>query len=122
MVADMRALPLASGRVGGLVAFYSVIHLRRSELASVLSEFHRVLTPGGLVIMSAHEGGGEVELDEFLDERVPFAATLFELEELVDAVHAAGLVVTLAERRAPYPSESSTFRLHVAAQRPLAGT
>ena len=59
-------------------------------------------------------------LDEFRDEQVPFAATLFELEEVVDAVHAAGLFVTIAERRAPYPSESSTFRLHVEARRPLA--
>jgi SAM-dependent methyltransferase len=117
VVADMRALPLAPGRVAGLVAFYSLIHLHRSELGTALSEFHRVLRPGGRVIMTAHEGHGDVELDEFLGVPVPFAATLFALDELVDASLAAGLVVTVAERRAPYSSES-TFRLSVVAERP----
>jgi SAM-dependent methyltransferase len=117
LVADMRSLPLASERLGGLVAFYSLIHLQRHELATALREFHRVLQPGGRVLFSAHEGQGELEHDEFLDEPVPIVATLFELDELVDATEAAGLRVTLAERRIPYPSES-TARLYVEATQP----
>ena len=65
--------------------------------------------------MSAHEGREEVELDTFLDERLPFAATLFELDEIVDASRAAGLEVAVAERRAPYAHESNTVRLYVEA-------
>ena len=117
LVADMRWLPLASERLGGLVAFYSLIHLRRHELATALREFHRVLQPGGRVLFSAHEGQGELEHDQFLDEPVPIVATLFELDELVDASEAAGLRVTRAERRIPYASES-TVRLYVEATRP----
>ena len=115
--ADMRSLPFAPGRLGGIVAFYSLIHLRRPELCEVLQEFHRVLRPGGRVLFSAHEGRGEIEHDEFLDEPVPIVATLFELDELVDASEAAGLTVTQAERRAPYASEA-TVRLYVEATRP----
>jgi SAM-dependent methyltransferase len=121
LAADMRSLPLASARVGALIAFYSLIHIRRPELGTVLREFARVLRPGGRVLFSAHEGRGELERDEFLGERVPFAATLFELGELVDASNAAGLEVVLAERRAGYPSESGTVRLHVVAIRPTSG-
>ncbi len=118
VAADMRALPLATGRAGGLLAFYSLIHLRRRQLDSVLFEFHRVLRPGGRVLVSAHEGQGEVEVDEFLGEPVRMAATFYELDELVTASRGAGLEVTLAERRAPYPSEYQTFRLYVEAKRP----
>ncbi len=117
LVADMRALPLASGSVGGLVAFYSVIHIRRPELEAVLGEFHRVLRSGGRVLFSAHEGTDEVELDEFIGEPVPVAATFFELDELVATSASAGLEVTLAERRPPYAVEGDTVRLYVGAKK-----
>jgi SAM-dependent methyltransferase len=117
LVADLRRLPFASGQLGGVLAFYSLIHVRRFELAGSLAEFHRVLRPGGLALFSAHEGQGLVEVEEFLGERVPFVATLYDLDELVTATREAGFAVTLAERRAPYPPEHPTFRLYVQAER-----
>lgn len=117
LTADMRGLPLASGRVGGLLAFYSLIHLPRAEVEGALREFHRVLRPGGRVLLSAHEGQGQTSRDEFLDERVPFVATFFELDELVAAATASGLDVTIAERRPPYATEGDTVRLYVEAER-----
>ncbi len=115
--ADMRALPFATGALGGLVAFYSLIHVRRAEIDGVLRELHRVLRPRGRLLFSAHEGQGEVELDEFIGEPVPIAATFFTLDELVAATRAAGLDVALAERRSPHPSEGQTTRLYVEAER-----
>jgi SAM-dependent methyltransferase len=117
-VADMRSLPLASNSVGGVLAFYAVIHLRRPALGPALREFSRVLRPGGHVLFSAHWGTEDVELDEFLQEPVPFAATLFELDELVAATTAAGLEMTRADRRPPYETEGNTVRLYVAARKP----
>lgn len=115
VAADMRALPLGPECLGGLLAFYSLIHLRRAELGPVLREFQRVLRPSGRVLFCAHEGKDEVELDEFLDEPVPFAATFFELDELIGASEASGLEVAVAERRPHYPNESKTTRLYVEA-------
>ena len=89
-VADLRHLPLAAESAGGLLAFYSVIHIRRTELEATFCEFRRVLKAGGRVLLSAHEGEGEIHQDEFLGIPVPFAATLFGLEELAGAVRAAG--------------------------------
>jgi SAM-dependent methyltransferase len=117
MVADMRALPLGSDRLGGVLAFYSLIHVRRTELALVLAEFHRVLRPGGSILLSAHEGTGELEVDTFLGEPVVVVATLFTLDELVATCRQAGLTVTRAQRRDPYPSEHESGRLYVGATR-----
>jgi SAM-dependent methyltransferase len=122
LVADMRALPLATNSVGGLLSFYAVIHLQRAELGIALAEFQRVLRPSGRVLLSAHEGTDVVERDEFVGEPVPFAATFFQLDELVQASRDAGLEVTQAERRAPYATEGETVRLHVEAQKPDATT
>lgn len=115
--ADMRRLPLAPGQLGAVVAFYAVIHLPRHELGAALTEFHRVLRPGGRLLFSAHEGQGTIEQDEFLDQPVRFVATLFELPQLVAATTEAGFQVKAAERRPPYPSEHQTFRLYIDAER-----
>jgi SAM-dependent methyltransferase len=113
--ADMRALPLDRASAGGVLAFYALIHLRRVELGAALTEFHRVLRPGGRVLLSAHQGQGELHRDTFLEEAAPFTATFFELDELVGAVRRAGLEVTQALRREPYASEGDTVRLYVEA-------
>ena len=118
LVADMRSLPFAADTFGGLLAFYSLIHLRRAELEPALDGFCQVLRPGGHVLFSAHEGRDELERDEFLGERAPVVATLFTLEELVGASRGAGLDVLLAERRQPYASEGETVRLYVEAKKP----
>jgi SAM-dependent methyltransferase len=118
-LADMRHLPVADGSVGGLLAFYAVIHLRRTALPGALLEFRRVLRPGGRLLLSAHEGEGEIKQDKFLGEDVPFVATLFRLDEVIAAAVNAGLDVVRAERRSPYPSEHPTVRLYVEAMRPL---
>ena len=115
LTADMRHLPFAGGQVGGLVAFYSLIHLPRVDIGAALEEFRRVLCPGGRVLLSAHEGEGEFARDQFLEEEVPFIATFFELDELVGAATAAGFDIAVAERRPSYETESGTVRLYLEA-------
>jgi SAM-dependent methyltransferase len=117
LVADMRSLPIASDTASAVVAFYSVIHLARGDLVTAFHEFARAVTPGGRVMVSAHEGDGEVTVTQVLDEPVQLTATFYALDELVDAATAAGLSVIHAERRDPYASEGTTVRLYVMAQR-----
>jgi ubiquinone/menaquinone biosynthesis C-methylase UbiE len=71
LVGDMRSLPFASETLGGLVAFYSIIHVRRPHLREVLGEFNRVVRPGGRILIAVHEGDGEAERDRFLKSPFP---------------------------------------------------
>lgn len=117
-VADMRHLPFVASSVGGVVAFYSVIHVDRAELVDVLGEVRRVLVPGGRALVTAHEGDGVVRVTEFLESSVELDFTFYGLDELVTAAGAAGLVVVQATRREPYANEGTTVRLHLLLERP----
>jgi len=116
-VADMRNLPAADSTVGGIAAFYSVIHIPRDEVPAVLLEFRRVLIPSGRLLVAVHGGSGTVTTQDFMGMPAPFEATLFEKDELVDLITSAGFEVTTATIRAPYEFESQTPRLYVAATR-----
>jgi SAM-dependent methyltransferase len=114
-LADMRNLPVADGTVGGIAAFYSLIHIPREEVPAVLLEFRRVLIPSGRLLVAVHGGSGTITTQEFMGKQVPFEAILFEKDELVDLITAAGFEVTTATVREPYEFESQTPRLYVAA-------
>ena len=55
-VGSMTDLSLADGAVTGLVAWYSLIHIPDDEIGAVLSHFHRVLRPGGPLLLAFHVG------------------------------------------------------------------
>lgn len=54
---DLVALPFRDGALAGLVSYYAVIHVPRSDHRTVFTEFRRVLRPGGvaLVCLGAHD-------------------------------------------------------------------
>ncbi|MEJ8283772.1 class I SAM-dependent methyltransferase [Curtobacterium citreum] len=53
---SLDALPLADGSVGGVLAWYSVIHHEPSRVGVPLDEFRRVLAPGGGLLLGFFEG------------------------------------------------------------------
>ncbi len=55
-VGCMTDLALADGSVAGLLAWFSLIHVPDDEIPAVLAHFHRVLRPGGTVLIGFHVG------------------------------------------------------------------
>ncbi|MBA3654489.1 MAG: methyltransferase domain-containing protein [Actinobacteria bacterium] len=101
---------------GGVVAFYSLIHIVRRRVPDALAEIRRVLRRGGLLAVGAHAGEGEIRADGFLGHHVPFAGTYFELDELRSFIDDAGFEVERAIERPPYEREGGP-RLYVVAKR-----
>jgi len=59
--ADLVALPFGDRSFEGLVSYYAVIHVPRSEHRAVFDEFRRVLVPGGVALLCL--GAGDVAED-----------------------------------------------------------
>ena len=57
-VGSMTDLDLPDASVGGLIAWFSLIHVPDDELGSVLAQFRRVVRPGGYVLLGFHAGEG----------------------------------------------------------------
>lgn len=66
---DMASLDVDDGMWGGIVAFYSIIHIPRTDVISVLQEFRRVLRPNGLLLLSFHQGQEIIHMDEWWEKK-----------------------------------------------------
>lgn len=112
-VGDMHRLDLGDASLAGIAAFYSVIHVRRERVDVVFAEVRRVLMPGGAALVAFHRGAGELDADGWFDKPAHFVCTLFEPEEIGDAMRRAGLDVERSEVRQPYEFEHPTERVYV---------
>ena len=107
---DLRSLPVRSGTAAGIVAFYVVQHLERSELRPVVEELRRVLAPGGLLLIAAHAGDGE-----FLPAP-DIRATRYTAAELDAACADASFAVEAVHHRPPLRHEHQGDRVYILAR------
>jgi len=91
---DLAALPVASGSVGGVLAWFSVIHTAPADLPAVLAELARVLAPGGSLLLGYFDG----EAGEPFDHAVT-TAYRWSADALTDLLAAHGLVVERSAAR-----------------------
>jgi len=114
--ADMRALPFSDGQLAGITAFYSVIHIPRSDVTSVLKEFRRVLQPNGWQLLAFHIGDEVLHRDEWFEKSVSLDFTFFQLAEMRGYLETAGFTVKMTTERAPYLEEHPSQRGYLLAQ------
>lgn len=68
-VGSMLALDLPDGAVVGITAWYSIIHIPQEQLPEVFAEFHRVLAPGGYLLLAFQVGDEPLHLTEAFGSR-----------------------------------------------------
>jgi SAM-dependent methyltransferase len=117
--ADMRSLGFEDESLGGIAAFYSIIHIPRADVVAVLAEMRRVLRPGGLLLLAFHIGDNIVHLDEWWGRRVSVDFHFFRPEEMKGFLKEAGFRVVEVVEREPYPGvEHPSRRAYVFAEKP----
>ncbi|MBV1778517.1 class I SAM-dependent methyltransferase [Paeniglutamicibacter sp. ABSL32-1] len=93
-VSSLRALDEADGSLNGVLAWYSLIHLPPADLPPVLSEFARVLSPQGHLLVGFFDGGPAEPLDHAVTP-----AYYWSVDQMSSLLHDAGFEVTHTEAR-----------------------
>lgn len=93
-VSSLRALEETEGSLNGVLAWYSLIHLPPAELPTVLSEFARVLSPQGHLLVGFFNG----EPAEPFEHAVT-TAYYWSVGQMSSLLHDAGFEVLEVETR-----------------------
>ncbi|NYG59314.1 SAM-dependent methyltransferase [Nocardioides daedukensis] len=94
LAADLSAFPVTSRSLGGILAWYSVIHASPAELPEILDEFGRALAPGGSLLVGFFAGEAGVAF-----EHAVTTAYYWSAEALTDLLHSRGFTVEHEETR-----------------------
>ncbi|MFJ8039712.1 class I SAM-dependent DNA methyltransferase [Kitasatospora sp. NPDC096147] len=88
------------GSLAGVLAWYSLIHLPDEQLPFALAEFHRLLAPGGWLLIGFQTGDRPLRVAEPFGHPVALDFRRRTPERVAEAVTAAGLTVRATVRRA----------------------
>lgn len=101
---DMRFLPLAAGKVAGLWVMASLLHLPRTAVPATLTEFWRVLQPGGVVYLAVKQGEGEEWTAVSYNQPAPRFFTYWQAEGLTAVLQNAGFTILHIETQTIEPN------------------
>ena len=100
-VGSMLALDLPDASLGGLLAWYSVIHVPDERVPEAFAEFCRVLVPGGLVLLGFQVGDDSLHRSEALGHPVALDFRRRPPEWVAERLDQAGLEVRARLLREP---------------------
>lgn len=92
-VADLAELPHPDMQLGGVFAWYSIIHSPPEDLPGIFAEFFRVLAPGGHALLSFQAGEGSRYLTHAYGHDVSLEAHFFTPEAVAGHLAGAGFTV-----------------------------
>ncbi|GAA2460264.1 class I SAM-dependent methyltransferase [Actinomadura vinacea] len=104
---SMTALDLKDGALGGIVAWYSLIHTPPEELPAVLAEFDRVLAPGAHLLVAFQVGDGPLHVEDAWGHPVSLDFNRLSPDHITGLLAQAGLTVDARLQREPTEKESA---------------
>jgi hypothetical protein len=115
----MLGLDIEDGALSGVVAFYSIIHISRTDTVAAVAEMKRVLRPSGPLLLAFHTGDEAVHLDEWWGQPVNLDFHFFHPEEMADSLRIVGFEIEEIIEREPYPDvEHQSRRAYIFARKP----
>ncbi|MFG3510770.1 class I SAM-dependent DNA methyltransferase [Streptomyces sp. NPDC047821] len=114
---SMTSLDLPDGSLGGVVAWYSLIHVEPEHVPGVLAGFHRVLAPGGHLLLAFQVGDAPLRMTEAWGHTIALAFHRWSPDRLGGLLEEAGFTVGVRLVREAYPAER-TAQAFLMARRP----
>jgi SAM-dependent methyltransferase len=120
VVGSMLELAADDASWGGILAFYSIIHLPPETRPRAFAEFLRVLRPGGLAFLAFHIGDKREHLEEWWGQAVSLDAWFLSPAEIETELRAAGFAIEMSLVRQPYAPdvEYQSQRSYIFARKP----
>lgn len=119
-VGTMTGLDIEDDSLAGALVWYSTVHTPLEELPVFFAEFHRVLTPGGHLLLAYKVGDERVHLDHAYGHDLDLDVYRFPPERVAELLREAGLTeVARLVREAD--SRENTPQAFVLARKPDAG-
>ncbi|KOX07923.1 methyltransferase [Nocardiopsis sp. NRRL B-16309] len=104
-VGSILDLDLPDGSVGGALAYYSIIHMPPERLPEAFAEFHRVLAPGGHLMLAFQVGDEPRYVDRPLGHEVSLDFQRLRPDHVAALLTTAGFSVRVRAVREPEPDE-----------------
>jgi SAM-dependent methyltransferase len=119
-VGSMAALTIADGVLGGVLARWSIIHTPPQEVPVILAEFHRVLAPGGHLLIGFSASDDPAHPTQVFDHAVAPAYRWWP-DHLAALLRRNGLSEVARMVRQPEPTDRRQFQeVHLLARKALA--
>ena len=103
----MTNLPIADGSIAGVLAMYSIIHIAEGQLPTVFAEFHRVLAPGGHLMVAFQVGDDVMHYEEAFGWAVSLDFRRLQPERITHLLRRAGFTMRSTTVREPVDWEST---------------
>lgn len=100
-VGSMLNLNLPDGALGGVLAWYSTIHVPDDQLPRAFAEFRRVLAPGGYLLLGFQVGDAPEHVTDARGHTVSLDWHLRQPDQVAALLGEAGLQVRARLRREP---------------------
>ncbi|WP_432094110.1 class I SAM-dependent methyltransferase [Streptomyces sp. bgisy100] len=116
-VGSMAALTIADGALGGVLSRWSIIHTPPPELPVILAEFHRVLAPGGHLLVGFWASDDPSHPTPVFDHAVA-PAYRWPPDHLAAMLRESGLAEVARMVREPQPTDRRQFQeVHLLARK-----